>query len=190
MPATHAAARSRAAAAPPRPAAARTSSPAAASSSTPTAPTRSTAAINLALALGLPGRPGSGYGTLTGQGNGQGGREHGQKADQLPGYRQDHRPGGAGPRRRGVGRGPRRDLPGPGVPARANSWTRSAPPAGRAPCWCTAPTSSSRRRTPRTCASGSPRSTCSWSATSSLRDRAAGRRRAARDRSGPRRRAP
>lgn len=46
-----------------------------------------TAAINLALALGLPGRPDSGYGTLTGQGNGQGGREHGQKCDQLPGYR-------------------------------------------------------------------------------------------------------
>ncbi|MGN9908976.1 molybdopterin oxidoreductase family protein [Phytohabitans sp. LJ34] len=43
--------------------------------------------IDLALALGLPGTPGSGYGTLTGQGNGQGGREHGQKADQLPGYR-------------------------------------------------------------------------------------------------------
>lgn len=43
--------------------------------------------INLALALGLPGRPYSGYGTITGQGNGQGGREHGQKADQLPGYR-------------------------------------------------------------------------------------------------------
>ncbi len=43
--------------------------------------------INLALALGLPGRRGSGYGCLTGQGNGQGGREHGQKADQLPGYR-------------------------------------------------------------------------------------------------------
>jgi assimilatory nitrate reductase catalytic subunit len=46
-----------------------------------------TALINLALALGLPGAPGSGYGCLTGQGNGQGGREHGQKADQLPGYR-------------------------------------------------------------------------------------------------------
>ncbi|MBA9005640.1 molybdopterin oxidoreductase family protein [Thermomonospora cellulosilytica] len=46
-----------------------------------------TAFINLALALGLPGREGSGYGCLTGQGNGQGGREHGQKADQLPGYR-------------------------------------------------------------------------------------------------------
>ena len=46
-----------------------------------------TAAINFALALGLPGRPASGYGCLTGQGNGQGGREHGQKSDQLPGYR-------------------------------------------------------------------------------------------------------
>jgi assimilatory nitrate reductase catalytic subunit len=43
--------------------------------------------INLALALGAVGQPFSGYGTLTGQGNGQGGREHGQKADQLPGYR-------------------------------------------------------------------------------------------------------
>ena len=43
--------------------------------------------VNLALALGLPGKPDSGYGTITGQGNGQGGREHGQKADQLPGYR-------------------------------------------------------------------------------------------------------
>jgi assimilatory nitrate reductase catalytic subunit len=43
--------------------------------------------INLTLALGLPGRPGSGFGTITGQGNGQGGREHGQKSDQLPGYR-------------------------------------------------------------------------------------------------------
>jgi assimilatory nitrate reductase catalytic subunit len=46
-----------------------------------------TAWINLALAMGLPGRPGSGFGTITGQGNGQGGREHGQKSDQLPGYR-------------------------------------------------------------------------------------------------------
>jgi assimilatory nitrate reductase catalytic subunit len=43
--------------------------------------------INVALARGWPGRQGSGYGCLTGQGNGQGGREHGQKADQLPGYR-------------------------------------------------------------------------------------------------------
>src|SRR5205807_121575 len=29
----------------------------------------------------------SGFATITGQGNGQGGREHGQKCDQLPGYR-------------------------------------------------------------------------------------------------------
>jgi len=43
--------------------------------------------INLALALGKVGKPHCGYGCLTGQGNGQGGREHGQKADQLPGYR-------------------------------------------------------------------------------------------------------
>jgi assimilatory nitrate reductase catalytic subunit len=46
-----------------------------------------TAAINLALALGLVGAERGGYGAITGQGNGQGGREHGQKADQLPGYR-------------------------------------------------------------------------------------------------------
>ncbi|MFE5400754.1 molybdopterin oxidoreductase family protein [Streptomyces sp. NPDC056580] len=43
--------------------------------------------IDLCLATGRAGRPLSGYGCLTGQGNGQGGREHGQKADQLPGYR-------------------------------------------------------------------------------------------------------
>ena len=43
--------------------------------------------INLALALGKVGKPHCGYGCLTGQGNGQGGREHGQKADQLPGYK-------------------------------------------------------------------------------------------------------
>ncbi len=45
------------------------------------------ALINLMLALGKVGKPCSGYGCVTGQGNGQGGREHGQKADQLPGYR-------------------------------------------------------------------------------------------------------
>lgn len=43
--------------------------------------------VNVALALGMPGREHAGYGCLTGQGNGQGGREHGQKSDQLPGYR-------------------------------------------------------------------------------------------------------
>jgi assimilatory nitrate reductase catalytic subunit len=45
------------------------------------------AMINLMLALGHCGKPHAGFGTLTGQGNGQGGREHGQKCDQLPGYR-------------------------------------------------------------------------------------------------------
>jgi assimilatory nitrate reductase catalytic subunit len=43
--------------------------------------------INLVLATGQIGRAGAGYGTITGQGNGQGGREHGQKSDQLPGQR-------------------------------------------------------------------------------------------------------
>ncbi|NRG41567.1 molybdopterin oxidoreductase family protein [Rathayibacter sp. VKM Ac-2835] len=75
-----------------------------------------TAAINLALVLGLVGRPGSGYGTLTGQGNGQGGREHGQKADQLPGYRSIRDPEA----RRHVadvwGVDPS-TIPGPGLPA-------------------------------------------------------------------------
>lgn len=44
-------------------------------------------AINIVLASGRIGREGCGYGTITGQGNGQGGREHGGKCDQLPGYR-------------------------------------------------------------------------------------------------------
>jgi assimilatory nitrate reductase catalytic subunit len=43
--------------------------------------------INIVLATGKIGSPGRGYGTITGQGNGQGGREMGQKADQLPGQR-------------------------------------------------------------------------------------------------------
>ncbi|PLR83607.1 molybdopterin oxidoreductase family protein [Bacillus sp. V33-4] len=43
--------------------------------------------INMALVTGKIGRPKSGVATITGQGNGQGGREHGQKADALPGYR-------------------------------------------------------------------------------------------------------
>ena len=43
--------------------------------------------INIVLASGRIGRPYCAYGTVVGQGNGQGGREHGQKADQLPGWR-------------------------------------------------------------------------------------------------------
>jgi len=45
------------------------------------------ACINLALARGQMGKPGGGAMMITGQGNGQGGREVGQKANQLPGYR-------------------------------------------------------------------------------------------------------
>jgi len=43
--------------------------------------------INIVLASGRIGRPSCGYATITGQANGQGGREHGQKCDQLPGGR-------------------------------------------------------------------------------------------------------
>jgi assimilatory nitrate reductase catalytic subunit len=43
--------------------------------------------INIVLASGRIGRPHCGYATITGQANGQGGREHGQKCDQLPGGR-------------------------------------------------------------------------------------------------------
>jgi assimilatory nitrate reductase catalytic subunit len=45
------------------------------------------AVINIALATGNIGREGAGCMMVTGQGNGQGGREHGQKCDQLPGQR-------------------------------------------------------------------------------------------------------
>lgn len=43
--------------------------------------------LNILLATGKIGKPSCGYGAITGQANGQGAREHGQKADQLPGYR-------------------------------------------------------------------------------------------------------
>jgi assimilatory nitrate reductase catalytic subunit len=48
--------------------------------------------INLVLASGRIGRPGCGYATITGQANGQGAREHGQKCDQLPGSRDIENP--------------------------------------------------------------------------------------------------
>jgi assimilatory nitrate reductase catalytic subunit len=71
-----------------------------------------TAFINLALGLGLPGRAGSGFGCLTGQG----GREYGQKADRLPGYRRIDDPAARAHVARvwGVDAA---DLPGPGLPA-------------------------------------------------------------------------
>lgn len=79
------------------------------------------AAIGLALLLGLPGtrtdgRSRGGYGTLTGQGNGQGGREMGQKSDQLPGIRMIANPEDRAHMAQvwGVKEA---DIPGPGTPA-------------------------------------------------------------------------
>ncbi|HUH02350.1 MAG TPA: molybdopterin oxidoreductase family protein, partial [Kofleriaceae bacterium] len=73
-------------------------------------------AINLVLASGRIGKPHSGYGTIVGQANGQGGREHGQKCDQLPGWRDISNP----EHRRyiaSVWDVPEAELPGPGVDA-------------------------------------------------------------------------
>ncbi|AUX22438.1 nitrite reductase [Sorangium cellulosum] len=72
--------------------------------------------INLVLASGRIGRPKSGYGTIVGQANGQGGREHGQKCDQLPGWRDISNP----EHRRHIASVwgvDERDIPGPGVDA-------------------------------------------------------------------------
>ncbi len=73
-------------------------------------------AINLVLATGRIGKPTGGYGTITGQANGQGGREHGQKCTQLPGSREisnpEHRAYVAS-----VWNVDEGDLPGPGVDA-------------------------------------------------------------------------
>ncbi|MBL0213412.1 MAG: molybdopterin oxidoreductase family protein [Myxococcales bacterium] len=73
-------------------------------------------AINLVLASGRIGKPTGGYGTITGQANGQGGREHGQKCTQLPGSREisnpEHRAYIAS-----VWKIDEPDLPGPGVDA-------------------------------------------------------------------------
>lgn len=74
------------------------------------------AAITLSLLLGLPGRVGSGYGAVTGQGNGQGGREHGQKSDQLPGYRMIDDPAARAHVAKVWGVSPE-SLPGKGMPA-------------------------------------------------------------------------
>jgi assimilatory nitrate reductase catalytic subunit len=72
--------------------------------------------INLVLASGRIGKPKSGYGTIVGQANGQGGREHGQKCDQLPGWREitnpEHRAYIAS-----VWKIDEHELPGPGVDA-------------------------------------------------------------------------
>jgi assimilatory nitrate reductase catalytic subunit len=73
-------------------------------------------AINMVLASGRIGRPGCGYATITGQGNGQGGREHGQKCDQLPGGRDISKPEHRAHVAQVWGIEPD-ELPGPGVDA-------------------------------------------------------------------------
>ena len=122
-----------------------------------------TAAINLALALGLPGRPASGYGCLTGQGNGQGGREHGQKADQLPGYRSIDDPA-ARAHVAGVWGVDPTPCPARAFPPSSCS-ARSATDGARR-CSCTAATRWSAPPTPPPYGAGWPPSTCWWSATS------------------------
>ena len=54
---------------------------------------------------------------ITGQGNGQGGREHGQKADQLAGHAVDHRSRASQVRRGRLGHRARERCPGPGLSA-------------------------------------------------------------------------
>jgi len=79
-------------------------------------PVRPGTDLALFLATGNVGREGAGCMMITGQGNGQGGREHGQKADQLPGMRSitdpEHRKYVAG-----VWGVPPESLPGPGLSA-------------------------------------------------------------------------
>jgi assimilatory nitrate reductase catalytic subunit len=74
------------------------------------------ALINLALACGHVGRPGAGCMMVTGQGNGQGGREHGQKCDQLPGQRSITDPAAREHVARVWGVAPD-EIPGPGLSA-------------------------------------------------------------------------
>ena len=99
---------------------------------------------------GCPGDRRAGYGCLTGQGNGQGGREHGQKADQLPGYRSIDDPAARAHVAAVWGVDPRR-LPGKGRSAvELLGELGTATVRGR--CWSTAATSWSSRPTPPPCA--------------------------------------
>ena len=72
--------------------------------------------INLCLATGNFGREGAGCMMITGQGNGQGGREHGQKCDQLPGQRSITDPAAREHVARVWGITPE-EIPGPGLSA-------------------------------------------------------------------------
>ncbi len=141
-----------------------------------------TAAIDLALALGLPGRVGSGYGAITGQGT--------VRADASTGRRRTSSPGTAGSTTRRPARtsprcgvSTRRRSPAPGCPPSSSCGRsgrgpdravrpRPTPRTGaRAPCSCTGRTSWSARRTRTGSRPTCARSTCSWCATSCRRRR-------------------
>ena len=83
------------------------------------------ACINLALARGQVGKPGGGTMMITGQGNGQGGREVGQKANQLPGYRHIDVPEERAVHRRRLGH------PGAGAAPGGRGRDRDGPADGR-----------------------------------------------------------
>ena len=159
---------------------ARSSSPDAASSSHARAPTPSSAAINLALALGLPGRQGCGYGCphRPGQRAGRpGARPEGRPAPRLP---DDRRPGRAGARRRRCGASTPSRCPARAC-RRSSCSTRSAPRPDHGRCWCTGRTSvvSAPNAGPRRAAAARPRPARGLRLRA-LRDGTAGRRRAAR----------
>ena len=138
--------------------------------------------INLTLALGKAGKRYSGWGTFTGQGNGQGGREHGQKADQLPGYRSL-----ANPAHRahvaGIWGVEPEALPPPGPPAtellrRCGGEIKALLVFG-----CNLLV---LHRRPGSCGSGSRRSICWWSPTRSCRRPLPSPTSSCRSRNGPR----
>ena len=83
---------------------------------------------------------------ITGQGNGQGGREHGQKCDQLPGQRSIADPAAREHVARVWGIAPE-EIPQAGLLARSRSWRRSTAARSRR-CSRSASTRSSRCPTP------------------------------------------
>jgi anaerobic selenocysteine-containing dehydrogenase len=121
-------------------------------------------AINIVLASGRIGRPKCGYGTITGQANGQGGREHGQKADQLPGGRDlgnpEHRAhiAGLGDGRRGHAAARR---------GRLRALQQDRPRRDQGACSASASTRSSRCRTTTSSGRRSRSSSSSSRSTSS-----------------------
>ena len=129
--------------------------------------------------LRLPDRPGQRPGRARA-------RPEGRPAARLP---HDRRPGRPRARRRGLGRRRRRRCPARAA-RRTSCSTRSAPPAGPGAAGVRLQPRGLRAATPRTSPSGSPRSTCWWSATSCCRRPPRWPTSCCRSRSGPRRPAP